>query len=324
MKPSFTAIPQAPLPGAASKTRLYRFKRVLAQNYQLWFILLIPFTWLILFKYWPMYGAQIAFRSYRAIDGVWGSRWVGFNNFLKLFRNYMFPRIIKNTLIISFYQLLISFPFPIILALALHNTLRPQFKKSVQMITYMPHFISTVVLVGMIMQFSNPHVGLINKLIVACGGTAMDFMASPSAFYHMYVWSNVWQNCGWGTIIYLAALSSVNMDLHEAAMIDGANRLQRMFNIDIPCIIPTAVVLLIMDAGRIMAIGFEKAFLMQNLMNISASEIISTYAYKVGLAQAAADFSYSTTISLFNSIINLILIMIVNSIASKWGETSLW
>ncbi|MDR2094099.1 MAG: sugar ABC transporter permease [Treponema sp.] len=300
------------------------FKRVWRENYQLWFIILIPLVWLIVFKYWPMYGAQIAFRNYRAVDGIWGSRWVGFSNFLKLFRNYMFPRIIKNTLIVSFYQLIISFPFPVILALALHNTMRIRFKKTVQMITYMPHFISVVVLVGMIMQFTNPHVGLINKLITALGGTARDFMASGTAFFHIYVWSNVWQNCGWGTIIYLAALSGVNMELHEAAMIDGASRFKRMLYIDIPCIIPTAVVLLIMDVGRIMAIGFEKAFLMQNLMNISSSEIISTYAYKVGLAQAAADFSYSTTISLFNSIINLILIFTVNAIASKWGETSLW
>jgi ABC-type polysaccharide transport system permease subunit len=306
------------------QSKFGNWKRVWQQNYQLWLIILVPFLWLVLFKYWPMYGAQIAFRSYRAIDGIWGSRWVGFNNFLKLFRNYMFPRIIRNTLIVSFYQLLVSFPFPIILALALHNTLRFRFKKSVQMITYMPHFISTVVLVGMIIQFSNPHVGLINKIITALGGKARDFMAFPSAFYHMYVWSNVWQNCGWGTIIYLAALSSVNMDLHEAAMIDGASRFKRMIYIDIPCIIPTAIVLLIMDTGRIMSIGFEKAFLMQNLMNISASEIISTYAYKVGLAQAAADFSYSTTISLFNSVVNMILIMTVNAIAAKWGETSLW
>ncbi|MDR2552004.1 MAG: ABC transporter permease subunit [Treponema sp.] len=314
----------APLLHAPARPRLTELRRVFIQNYQLWLIALIPLVWLILFKYWPMYGAQIAFRNYRAVDGIWGSRWAGINNFLKLFRNYMFPRIIKNTLIVSFYQLLISFPFPVILALALHNTLRSRFKKTVQMVTYMPHFISTVVLVGMIMQFTNPHVGLINKFIAALGGTARDFMASPTAFYHIYVWSNVWQNCGWGTIIYLAALSGVNMDLHEAAMIDGASRFKRMLHIDIPCIIPTAVVLLIMDAGRIMSLGFEKAFLMQNLMNISASEIISTYAYKVGLAQAAADFSYSTTISLFNSVINMILITIVNALAAKWGETSLW
>jgi len=300
------------------------FRKIWRDNYQLWLIILVPMIWLFIFRYWPMYGAQIAFRSYRAIDGIWRSRWVGFNNFLRLFRNYMFSRIIRNTLIVSIYQFLVSFPFPIILALALHNTLRSKFKKTVQMITYMPHFISVVVLVGMILQFTNPHVGLVNRIIVAMGGQASDIMASPTAFYHIYVWSGIWQNCGWGTIIYLAALSSVNMDLHEAAMIDGASRLKRMIHIDIPCIIPTAIVILILDAGRIMDIGFEKAFLMQNIRNISASEIISTYAYKVGLAQAGADFSYSTTISLFNSVINMILILTVNEIAKKWGETSLW
>ena len=311
------------LSGGSKKTSGF-YRKLWRDNYQLWLIALIPLVWLFIFRYWPMYGAQIAFRRYRAVDGIWGSQWVGFGNFLRLFRNYMFPRIIRNTLLISIYQFLISFPFPIILALALHNTLRSRFKKTVQMITYMPHFISVVVLVGMILQFTNPHVGLINRFIVAMGGAPRDFMASPTAFYHLYVWSNIWQNCGWGTIIYLAALSGVNMDLHEAAMIDGANRFKRMIHIDIPCIIPTAIVLLILDAGRLMDIGFEKAFLMQNLRNISASEIIATYAYKVGLAQAAADFSYSTTISLFNSVINMILILTVNSIAAKWGETSLW
>ena len=299
-------------------------RQIWRDNYQLWLIVLIPLVWLFIFRYWPMYGAQIAFRNYRAVDGIWGSRWVGFDNFLRLFRNYMFPRIIRNTLIISLYQFVISFPFPIILALALHNTLRPQFKKTVQMITYLPHFISVVVLVGMIVQFTNPHVGIFNRLIVSLGGQASDILAYPSNFYHIYVWSWVWQSTGWGTIIYLAALSSVSMDLHEAAMIDGAGRFKRMIHIDIPCIIPTAVVILILNAGRIMDIGFEKAFLMQNIRNISASEIISTYAYKVGLAQASADFSYSTTISLFNSVINVVLILIVNAIAKKWGETSLW
>ena len=308
----------------SSKNNHFSFQRLWKKNYQLWLILLIPLLWLIIFKYWPMYGTQIAFRKFRASDGIWGSAWVGFNNFIKFFENYMFKRILKNTLTVSIYQLLVGFPFPIILALAMHNTLRPRFKKTVQMVTYMPHFISTVVLVGMIIQFANPHVGLFNKLLGFFGVPAADYMASGSAFYHMYVWSHIWQNCGWGTIIYLAALASSDVELHEAAMIDGASRFKRMLHIDIPCIIPTATVLLIMDVGRIMDIGFEKAFLMQNLMNIGSSEIISTYAYKIGLAQAVADFSYSTTISLFNAVINLILIVTVNAIASKWGETSLW
>lgn len=298
--------------------------RLMRENYQLYLIILIPLIWLLVFKYQPMYGAQIAFRKFRAADGIWGSPWVGFDNFLKLFRNYMFPRTLKNTLTVSIYQLLVSFPFPIILALAMNSTLHTRLKKTTQIITYLPHFISTVVLVGMLVQFTNVHVGILNKLTVLLGGKVTDFMASGPAFFHMYVWSEVWQNCGWGTIIYLAALSGVDMDLHEAAVIDGASRWQRLVHIDIPGIIPTATIILIMNTGRIMDLGFEKAFLMQNLMNISASEIIATYAYKVSLASASADFSYSTTISFFNSAVNLILIFIVNKIASRWGETSLW
>lgn len=300
------------------------FKRLLKENYQLYLILLIPLAWLLLFKYQPMYGAQIAFRRFRAADGIWGSQWVGFANFTKLFNNYMFPRILRNTLTLSFYQLLVTFPFPIILALAMNNTLHSRLKKSTQLITYLPHFISTVVLVGMLVQFTNVHMGVLNKLIKLFGGEARDFMASGSSFLHMYVWSEVWQNCGWGTIIYLAALAGVDIELHEAAQIDGASRWQRLVHIDLPSIVPTATIILILNAGRIMDIGFEKAFLMQNLMNIASSEIIATYAYKTGLASAAADFSYSTTISLFNSVINLMLIFIVNRIAAKWGETSLW
>ncbi len=306
-----------------SRKRL-NLKKLVKENYQAYIILLLPLTWLAVFCYAPMYGVQIAFREFHANTGIWGSPWVGLENFSKLFNSYMFTRIIVNTLTISLYQLVISFPFPIILALGLNNTLFPKYKATVQMVTYMPHFISLVVLVGMVMQFTNPHVGIINKIMVALGGEAEDFMASTTAFKHLYVWSEVWQNCGWGTIIYLAALSGIDTELHEAAMIDGASRLQRMLYIDLPGIMATATVLLIMSVGHIMGIGFEKAFLMQNMMNISASEIISTYSYKVSLASQAPDFSYSTTISLFNSLVNLILIVIVNKVASKWGEASLW
>lgn len=293
-------------------------------NYQLYLILLVPLVWLLVFKYQPMYGAQIAFRRFRAADGIWGSQWVGFTNFARLFGNYMFPRILRNTLTLSFYQLLVSFPFPIILALAMNNTVHTKFKKVTQIVTYLPHFISTVVLVGMLVQFTNVHFGVLNKLLSAIGVGPRDYMASPSAFLHMYVWSEVWQNCGWGTIIYLAALAGVDTELHEAAQIDGASRWKRLVHIDFPSIVPTATIILILNAGRIMDIGFEKAFLMQNLMNISSSEIIATYAYKTGLASAAADFSYSTTISLFNSLVNLLLIFVVNKAAARWGETSLW
>ena len=306
---------------AKGKTKI---KQIVGDNAELYLLLLLPLLWLVVFRYGPMYGIQIAFKNFRAVDGIWGSSWVGFKNFQKFFNNYMFIRTLKNTLFISFYQLLVSFPFPIILALALNCTQRSRFKKTVQMVTYMPHFISTVVLVGMVIQFTNPHVGIINHIIEVFGGKPIDFMASEAAFPQLYVWSEVWQNCGWGTIIYLAALAGVDTELHEAAMIDGASRLKRVVHIDFPSILPTATILLVLNSGKLMAIGFEKAFLMQNMMNIGVSEIIPTYAYKVGLASASADFSYSTTISLFNSAVNLILIFVVNKAAKRWGETSLW
>lgn len=293
-------------------------------NYQLYIIILIPLIWLFIFRYIPMYGVQIAFRKFQASKGILGSQWVGFLNFKKFFNSYMFSQVIKNTVVISFYQLLAGFPFPIILALALNNTLRLRFKKFVQMVTYMPHFISMVVMVGMVIQFLSPKVGIINFLIQSLGGTPKDFLAEPSYFSSIYVWSGVWQSCGWGTIIYLAALAGIDAELHEAAAIDGANRFQRMLHVDLPGILPTITILLIMNAGNIMNVGFEKAFLLQNNLNLDTSEIISTYTYKMGLASAGADFSYAAAIGLFNSVINLLLIMIVNMISKKTMETSLW
>jgi putative aldouronate transport system permease protein len=293
-------------------------------NYQLYILILIPFIWLLIFRYIPMFGVQIAFRKFQAVKGILGSDWVGLFYFKKFFNDYMFSTVIKNTIVISFYQLVAGFPFPIILALAFNNTLRLRFKKVVQMVTYMPHFISTVVMVGIIIQFLSPKVGIINHLIKFAGGNPTDFLAEASNFSSIYVWSGVWQSCGWGAIIYLAALAGIDAELHEAAVIDGANRFQRMLHIDLPGILPTITILLIMNAGNIMNVGFEKAFLLQNSLNLDASEIISTFTYKMGLASAGADFSYAAAIGLFNSVINLILIMIVNVIAKKTMETSLW
>ncbi|MDR2932532.1 MAG: ABC transporter permease subunit, partial [Oscillospiraceae bacterium] len=234
-----------------------RVKRDMKMSYQLYLIILLPLIWLLIFKYVPMYGVQIAFRNFKATKGIMGSDWVGLTNFIKFFGDYMFTNVIKNTLSISLYSLIAGFPFPIILALALNNCIRPRFKKTVQIVTYMPHFISTVVLVGMILQFLSPHVGIVNFAIKALGFAPIDFMANPDMFSSIYVWSGVWQNCGWGTIIYLAALAGVDYGLHEAAMIDGASRFQRMIHIDLPGIIPTATILLIMNAGSIMNVGFE-------------------------------------------------------------------
>jgi len=210
------------------------------------------------------------------------------------------------------------------LALSLNSTLKNRYKKLVQFTTYMPHFISTVVLVGLVLQFLSPRVGVMNMIFGVLGWEKMDFMAKPELFKSIYVWTGVWQNAGWGTIIYMATLAGIDPQLHEAAIIDGASRFQRIRFIDIPGIIPTAVILLIINTGRVMNIGFEKVFLMQNDLNISSSEIISTYVYKVGLASSMADFSYATAIGLFRAMINLLLIILVNQIAKKLSKTSLW
>jgi len=299
-------------------------RRRLRLDWQLYVILALPLIWLIVFQYIPMYGVQIAFRDFKSTKGIMGSDWVGTRNFTKFFESYNFQKVVVNTLTISLYDLALGFPFPIILALLLNNCLRPRFKKVVQVVTYMPYFISTVVMVGIIIQFTSPKVGIINFALQALGRDPVDFMAVPGYFRHIYVWTNIWQGTGWNAIIYLSALAAVDPGLHEAAMIDGASRFKRVVHVDLPGIIPTIIILLIMRVGQIMSVGFEKAFLMQNQLNLNTSELISTYVYKIGLASAAADFSYAAAIGLFNSVINLVLIAGVNFIATKSTETSLW
>lgn len=298
-------------------------KSRILRSWQLYAILAIPLLWLIVFKYIPMLGLQIAWKDYSARRGIWGSKWVGFEHFIRFFKSPNFASILWNTLSISAYQLLASFPIPIVLALALNSCRKKRFAKVVQTITYLPHFISTVVLVGMMMQFLNPITGIYAQLGQLFGFEVTDLLAKPEYFKSLYVWSGIWQNAGWGTIIYLANLASVDPSLHEAAQMDGASRFQRVLHVDLPAIMPTAIIMLIMDAGKVMNIGFEKAFLMQNPLNSSTSEIVSTYVYKVGLT-AGGDYSYSTAIGLFNSVINLILIVVVNRIAKKASDTSLW
>ena len=321
---SLTARPGKQVRREARRFKFQKTMRDMKANYQLYLIIAIPLIWLIIFKYVPMVGAQIAFKDYRAVDGIFGSKWVGLKNFKRFFSNYQFWQVLKNTVTISLYQLIAGFPFPIILALAMNATLRTKFKKTVQMVTYMPHFISVVVLVGMVLQFTNPRVGIINTVIKAFGGTPIDFMSKSSLFSSIYVWSGVWQSCGWGTIIYLAALAGVDTELHEAAMLDGASRFKRMIHIELPLIVPTMVTMLILQFGRIMDLGFEKIYLMQNSLNRDASEVISTLVYKVGLAANVPDFAYATAIGLFNSVINLALVLIVNKVCKKISGTGLW
>ena len=271
-----------------------------------------------------MVGAQIAFRDYDFRYGIWGSKWVGLDNFQKFFKYHDFKRILLNTLSVSLYSLLASFPLPIILALLLHSFPGKRFTKTVQTVLYMPHFISVVVMIGMVMQIFNPLSGVFGLAYRVFTGEIMpDIFGNPNAFRHIYVWTGIWQGLGWGSIIYTAALSGVDMELHESAQIDGASRFQRVRYIDLPAILPTVSIMLIMNAGNIMNIGFEKVLLLQNDLNRSSSEVISTYVYKVGL-MSGGDFSYATAVGLFNSLINFTLLVIVNYTAKKLGETSLW
>ena len=304
-----------------------RWKKRLKDSWEFYVFLLIPLLYLLLFIYVPMTGVQIAFKRFTPIGGIWGSEWVGLRNFTRFFTSYQLKRILPNTLRISLYALLAGFPIPIIFALLLNVMKNGRTKKLIQTVTYMPHFISTVVLVGMIIRICSPVNGLYAHIIRLFNLRHMDLMAQPEIFPHLYVWSGIWQHFGWSSIIYLAALSGVNSELHEAAEIDGANRFQRVINIDFPAILPTATILLILGCGSIMSVGFEKVFLMQNELNLRTSEVISTYVYKTGLGSGSggrSDFSYATAIGLFNSAINLIMVGGVNALTRRMSDTSLW
>lgn len=305
--------------------RKTKFRKEYLNNWQLYLMLLLPVIWLIIFCYAPMSGIQIAFKDFKIRQGIWGSPWVGFENFERFFTSYQFFRVLKNTLVISLYSLIASFPLPIVLALSLNVVRKAAYKKFVQMVTYIPHFISVIVIVGMILQMFNSRIGLYGTIYSALTGqSAPDILSKASAFPHLYVWSGVWQEVGWGSIIYLSALSAVDPALHEAAIVDGASRFKRVLVLDLPTVLPTATIMLIMNAGRIMTIGFEKVYLMQNDLNLTTSEIISTYVYKVSLGPTGGDFSLGAAIGLFNSVINLILILLVNTVTKRMGGTSLW
>lgn len=310
----------SPVPGSSARSlgkRIYRAR-------QLYFLLALPLIYLIVFKYYPMLGLQIAFKDYTFKGGIWNSEWVGLKNFQKFFADTNFIRILINTLRVSIYHLVVNFFIPITLALSLNCLRNQKLKKAVQTITYIPHFISVVVLIGMMNQMLNPIIGIYGTISQAITGSRpMDLFGIPVAFVHMYVWSGVWQNAGFSSIVYIAALSASDQDLHEAAQIDGATRLQRVRYVDIPTILPTAIIMLILNAGKVMTVGFEKVFLLQNNLNLSYSEVISTYVYKKAFG-TGSNFSYSTAIDMFNSIINLILICTVNQISKKVSDSSLW
>ncbi|WP_234033005.1 ABC transporter permease [Paenibacillus faecalis] len=297
------------------------WKRIL-KNWELYIFIAPAFFYFLIFAYGPMYGIQIAFKNFIPTMGITGSPWIGFDHFQRFFDSYYFWDLLWNTLSISIYELAVGFPIPIILALAFNELRNGFFKKMAQTVTYAPHFISVVVMAGMIITFLSPSTGIVIHMIEWLGFSAPDFLTDPRWFKTMYVFSGVWQSAGWGTIIYLAALAGVDPGLHEAAIIDGASRFQRLRYINIPTLIPTMTILLILNIGSLLGVGYEKILLLQNPLNMSSSDVISTFVYRSGLVDA--QYSFSTAVGLFNSVINAILLITVNQIVRRTSENSLW
>lgn len=298
--------------------------RRIARNWGLYLLLLPALTLLICFTYKPMYGVLIAFKEYKPVKGILGSAWADpwYKYFKKFFDSFQFKTTIRNTLVVTLYSMLVMFPLPIVLALGVNQLKNRTYRKIFQTVTYMPHFISTVVMVGLLTLLLSPGSGLLGAICGMLGIEAPNFLGQPSAFKHLYVWSDVWQHVGWDSIIYIAALSSVDPSLYEAATVDGATNLQKIKYVDIPMLVPTAVIMLIMRFGSLMSLGFEKVYLMQNDLNLTASEVISTYVYKIGIINV--QYSYSAAINLFSTVINFILLVLVNQISKKVSDNSLW
>ena len=294
------------------------------RRWQLYILLILPLAYIIIFSYVPIVGAQIAFRDYTVSGGIWNSPWVGFANFQRFFNSFQFSRLIVNTLTLGIYLLVVGFPIPIILALSLNQVRVLWFKKTVQLATYAPHFISAVVMVGLILQMLNPRFGVLAQITNALGLPSVSAMSRPDLYQSIYVWSDIWQHMGFAAIIYLAALTTIDPALHEAAVVDGASKLRRIWHIDIPGIMPIATMLLILNFGNFINIGFEKVLLLQNPVNTSVSEILDTYIYKVGLASPTLDFSYATAIGLFKGVMALFMVVVANYSVKKLGQDGLW
>lgn len=309
--------------GISEKQNKRKRTIMLMKRYYILYIFLLPaVSYIFIFHYIPMYGVQIAFKDYTNYQGILNSPWIGLDNFTEFFKSYRFWSILKNTFVLSTYSFLVGFPIPIFLALILNYLPNMKLKKVTQTVTYAPYFISIVVVVSMLNLFLSPQSGIINSLLKLIGINPIFFLGNPKWFSHVYVWSGVWQSAGWYSIIYIASLSGVSPELHEAAFIDGASKIKQILAIDIPTILPTIIILLILNLGQLLNVGYEKVYLLQNSLNIDVSEVISTYTYKVGLVNA--EFSYSTAIGLFNNIINFIMLIFVNKIAKKVSDVSLW
>ena len=297
-------------------------KRKIKSNIPLYVLLFPSIILLIMFAYIPMFGLVIAFKDYSPANGILNSPWVGFKYFTQFFNSVQFGTTMMNTLKISIYSILVGFPLPILLALLCNQLRAGKFKKVFQVTTYLPHFISTMVMCGMIILFLSPNSGLIANIFKSLGWTMPNLLSKPDSFAGVYVWSDVWQHIGWDSIIYLAALSAIDPTYYEAATMDGASRMQKILNIDLPLLLPTAMILLILRAGSLLSIGFEKVLLLQNPLNLAGSEVISTYVYKVGMHNF--QYSYSTAIGLFNTVVNLIILLSVNWFSKRYTKTGLF
>ena len=299
-----------------------RLLKDLQKNW-IYYVMILPvILYFIIFHYWPMYGVQIAFKDFKLRAGVMGSDWVGMKHFTKFIGSYNFKTLCLNTLGISVYTLCVGFPIPIIFALFLNYLKSQRLKKAVQMVSYAPHFISTVVICSMIMMFTDLDSGIFNIILRVLGREPVNFLAKADWFKSIYVWTGVWQGMGWSAIIYVSALSGVDYQMHEAAIMDGATKIQRMLHVDLPSIKPTIIMLLILDIGSLMNVGFEKVYLLQNSLNRPKSMIISTYVYEVGLVNT--EYSYAAAIGLFNNVINAILLVAANTISKKLADESLF
>ena len=299
-----------------------RIFKDLRKNWLLWVMFLPVFLYYAIFSYAPMYGILLAFKDYKTKKGILGSAWVGFRNFERFFSAYNFELILKNTIGISLYSLCVSFPLAIVFALMLNYLRLPKLKKTVQMVSYAPHFISNVVVCGMLAIFLDSNNGMVNRLLSLLGAGPVAFLSEPGMFKTIYVLSGVWQGLGWSAIIYISALAGVDYQQHEAAIIDGATKLQRIRHVDIPAIMPTITMLLILNLGSLMGVGFEKVYLLQNDLNFNASDIIATYTYRVGMVNQ--DYGYSTAVGLFNTVINLTLLVTANTVSRKVNGEGLW
>ncbi|MCI1857122.1 MAG: ABC transporter permease subunit [Sporolactobacillus sp.] len=305
-----------------NNSKLSQLRKSIRKNPGLYLLILPVLMYFIIFKYIPMLGTQLAFKEFIATKGIFGSPWIGFYHFERFFQSNYFWRLMKNTMGISLYQLIVGFPVPIILALLINEVRKKSVKVFIQTITYAPHFLSVVVLVGMLELFLSPDSGIVNQLIGLFGGKPIHFMTEPAWFKSIYVFSGIWQQMGWSSIIYLAALTTIDPQLIEAAKMDGANRLQRIWHVNLPGIMPTIVILLILQCGNILAVGFEKVFLMQNQLNMEASDVIATHVYRTGIL--GSQYDYSTAIGLFESVINFCVLIMVNYFAKKMSSMSLW